>query len=58
MNHERCDGNAQLIESLRNLVEEGGEGWMLNMPGSKYVGERTGSLLKVKVQMIVILFDC
>ena len=49
VDHEKCKGNTHLVESLRNLVEKGGEGWMLNMPGSKYVGERTGALLKVKV---------
>ena len=50
--HELCAGNTQLVESLRKLVDKGGEGWMLNMPGSKYVGERTVSLLKVKVHQL------
>ena len=49
---DECTGNTHLVDSLRKLVEKGGEGWMLNMPGSKYVGERTGSLLKVKVEYL------
>jgi DNA ligase-1 len=44
-----CSGNEELIYHLHEIVAAGGEGLMLNKPNSLYVGERTSTLLKVKV---------
>jgi DNA ligase-1 len=46
---ERCPSNDDLWNRLRKLGQLGGEGFMLNQPGSKYVGGRVSTLLKVKV---------
>jgi DNA ligase-1 len=46
---ERCSGNDHLKEKLGTILEQGGEGLMLNEPNSLYVASRTDSLLKVKV---------
>lgn len=47
--HEPCRDNDHLLSRLKEVAKQGGEGLMLNEPKSKYVGERTRSLLKVKV---------
>lgn len=51
---EPCAGNQHLMELLEDLVvEKDGEGFMLSMPHSLYVGGRTDTLLKVKVDVVV-----
>ena len=45
----RCDGNGHLWKSLEEIIQNGGEGLMMNKPGSFYIGERSTDLLKVKV---------
>jgi DNA ligase-1 len=45
----RCSGNGELLKVLEDIVSDKGEGLMVNKPQSLYVGERTKSLLKVKV---------
>lgn len=47
--HEKCVDNDYLLRRLDELVEQGGEGFVANQPGSLYVAQRTGSMLKVKV---------
>lgn len=47
--HEKCVGNDHLFNRLKSVVEDGGEGLMVNMPNSFYLSERTETLLKIKV---------
>jgi DNA ligase-1 len=46
---EKCKGNNHPLDLLGKILENGGEGLMLNKPGSLYVKMRTDTLLKVKV---------
>jgi DNA ligase-1 len=46
-----CTGNDELIELLKEIIENGGEGLMVNKPQSIYIGERTRTILKVKVNI-------
>jgi DNA ligase-1 len=46
--HEVCNGTEHLIEALRDVEEEKGEGMMLRDPKSYYENRRSKSLLKVK----------
>lgn len=49
LHHEQCKGTDHLLDTLQTTISQGGEGLMLNKQNSSYVGERTESLLKVKV---------
>lgn len=46
---QQCRGKAHLQQSLANILDNGGEGLMVNRPESLYIATRTESLLKVKV---------
>jgi DNA ligase-1 len=46
--HTRCEGPDALVAELARIEGLGGEGLMLRQPGSRYVGGRSDSLLKVK----------
>jgi DNA ligase 1 len=46
--HERCKNLEALRAELARIESLGGEGLMLRQPGSKYVGGRSSTLLKVK----------
>jgi len=48
---ERCLGRQHLLKELDRVVDEGGEGMVLRMPGSPYVGGRSNYCLKVKKTM-------
>ncbi|KAJ1305172.1 hypothetical protein OPQ81_000203 [Rhizoctonia solani] len=43
-----CKSKDHLLETLKDVEHEGGEGVMLRQPGSEYEGKRSSSLLKVK----------
>jgi DNA ligase-1 len=43
-----CEGRDQLLQQLKNIVDNGGEGLMLRKPGSRYEKKRSNTLLKVK----------
>jgi DNA ligase-1 len=43
-----CEGRAQLLKQLDEIVAEGGEGLMLRKPNSRYEKKRSNTLLKVK----------
>ncbi|EUC59263.1 ATP-dependent DNA ligase domain protein [Rhizoctonia solani AG-3 Rhs1AP] len=43
-----CKSRDHLLETLKDVEREGGEGVMLRQPGSEYEGKRSSSLLKVK----------
>ncbi|CUA73313.1 DNA ligase (ATP) [Rhizoctonia solani] len=43
-----CKSRDHLLETLRDVEREEGEGIMLRQPGSEYEGKRSSSLLKVK----------
>ncbi|CEL62034.1 DNA ligase (ATP) [Rhizoctonia solani AG-1 IB] len=43
-----CKSKDHLLETLKDVEREGGEGVMLRQPGSEYEGKRSSSLLKVK----------
>jgi DNA ligase-1 len=45
---ERCEGKLHLEAELNRILSLGGEGVMLRLPGSAYVGRRSATLLKVK----------
>jgi DNA ligase 1 len=47
---EECRGNDHLNITLQSIVRGNGEGVVLTKPGSRYIGERTRSRLKVKVE--------
>lgn len=47
---EECRGNEHLNDTLQSIVKNDGEGIILTKPQSRYVGERTRTRLKVKVQ--------
>jgi DNA ligase-1 len=49
MDFERCKGNFHLQDRLQEILRQGGEGLMVNKPGSLYIAKRTSNLLKVKV---------
>ncbi len=49
INIERCKGNHHLQQSFVNIIDNGGEGLMMNKPGSIYICSRVENLLKVKV---------
>lgn len=44
----RCTGRAHLEECLDYVIANGGEGLMLRRAGSRYIGARSDTLLKVK----------
>eukprot|EP00054_Salpingoeca_dolichothecata_P012797 m.71039 g.71039 ORF g.71039 m.71039 type:complete len:210 (+) comp20130_c0_seq1:1673-2302(+) len=46
--HTKCQNNDHLKQELDRVHKLGGEGLMLRQPGSKYVGSRSSTLLKVK----------
>jgi DNA ligase-1 len=46
--HVQCTGVAHLDAMLARVIEDGGEGLMLRKAGSRYVGRRSPTLLKVK----------
>lgn len=48
LKHEVCSGADDLSARLEAVEREGGEGLMLRQPGSRYVGRRSSTLLKVK----------
>jgi DNA ligase-1 len=48
MEHQQCRSMDQLRAEADRIYDLGGEGLMLRQPGSKYVGGRSGTLLKVK----------
>jgi DNA ligase 1 len=41
-----------VLDRLKEVEEEGGEGLMLREPGSTYQGNRSNTLLKVKVSIV------
>ncbi|KAF8747479.1 DNA ligase, partial [Rhizoctonia solani] len=43
-----CKSRDHLLETLKDVEHDGGEGVMLRQPGSEYEGKRSSSLLKVK----------
>ncbi|CAE7088844.1 unnamed protein product [Rhizoctonia solani] len=43
-----CKSRDHLLEMLKDVERQGGEGVMLRQPGSEYEGKRSSSLLKVK----------
>ncbi|KAB5590871.1 ATP-dependent DNA ligase [Ceratobasidium theobromae] len=43
-----CQSRDHLLETLKDVERQGGEGMMLRQPGSEYEGKRSSSLLKVK----------
>lgn len=44
---ERCNGLEHLIDTLRGLLDAGGEGLMLHHPTAQWTAGRTSDLLKV-----------
>lgn len=46
--HTKCKGEDHLVAELARIEKRGGEGVMLRQPGSRYVGARSSTLLKVK----------
>jgi DNA ligase-1 len=50
-----CTGKDHLQECLEKILEEGGEGLMLNKPDAIYVANRTKVLMKVKVSFLILL---
>lgn len=55
VNIERCIENHQIQKYLTTIVNEGGEGLMVNKPNSFYISTRVDSLLKIKVNFILSL---
>jgi DNA ligase-1 len=49
---ERCRGKEHLHRTIVKITETGGEGLMVNKPGSGYQAIRTESLLKIKVPIL------
>jgi DNA ligase 1 len=49
IDHEKCKGNDHMLERMKSITNEEGEGLMMNEPNSLYINERTNSLLKIKV---------
>jgi DNA ligase 1 len=49
---ERCKGNNYIQQYLSNIMDEGGEGIMVNKPNSNYIPMRVDTLLKVKVNFL------
>jgi DNA ligase-1 len=50
----KCRGKDHLQEHLVQILENGGEGLMVNKPNSSYISMRTDNLLKVKVFFLTI----
>jgi DNA ligase-1 len=48
LNQVRCSSQRHLQELMISIIDMGGEGIMLRLPGSLYEHKRSGSLLKVK----------
>lgn len=44
-----CKSRDHLLETLKEVESDCGEGVMMREPGSEYEGKRSSSLLKVKV---------
>ncbi|KAJ0392286.1 hypothetical protein P43SY_003600 [Pythium insidiosum] len=48
VDHTKCESLEQLDEAFNEIEKLGGEGMMIREPGSRYVGDRSSSLLKIK----------
>ncbi|KAG9094737.1 hypothetical protein FS749_011933 [Ceratobasidium sp. UAMH 11750] len=46
--HTMCKSREHLLETLKEVERDGGEGVMMREPGSEYEGKRSSTLLKVK----------
>ncbi|KAG9084877.1 hypothetical protein FRC06_003853, partial [Ceratobasidium sp. 370] len=46
--HTMCKSREHLLETLKEVERQGGEGVMMRQPGSEYEGKRSSTLLKVK----------
>ncbi|GLE09585.1 hypothetical protein PINS_up021313 [Pythium insidiosum] len=46
--HTKCESLEQLDQVFNDIEKLGGEGMMIREPGSRYVGDRSSSLLKIK----------
>ncbi|KAG9084988.1 hypothetical protein FRC07_013489 [Ceratobasidium sp. 392] len=46
--HTMCKSRDHLLETLKEVERDGGEGVMMRQPGSEYEGKRSSTLLKVK----------
>lgn len=51
-----CTGSKHLKEANKTIIERDGEGIILRQVGSVYERERSNSLVKVKVLIIILLF--
>ncbi|KAG6890709.1 hypothetical protein C0995_005082 [Termitomyces sp. Mi166 len=51
--HEKAKSRQHVLDKLKEIESLGGEGLMLRKPASEYEGRRSGSLLKIKVSILV-----
>lgn len=49
VSHRKCAGNQNLIAYLNDIVQSGGEGISIIKPHSKYLAQRSNTVLEVKV---------